>query len=381
MISDVYFPRINGVSTSIKTFREELTALGHEVILIAPEYPNSENLDSDIIRIPSRYLYVDPEDRIMKRKPIRDLVPALAKQNFDILHIQTPFVAHYAGLELAKKLKLPKVVTYHTHFEEYLFHYLPYSPKSIMRFSARWFNRQQCNAVDGIIVPSTAMLDILRKYGIHKPIEIIATGLEADRFENGDGEVFKQKHNIDPKRPVITHIGRLAHEKNIDFLLHMLVELRKQIPDILLIIAGEGPAKESLMKVTKELDINNNVLFVGYLDRDAELLDCYRAGKAFVFSSKTETQGLVLLEAMAQSVPVISLSVLGTRDILENAKGAIIANDDIKDFANKVISLLEDDNKCQQMSEDAYEYAQTWSSKSFAEKKQAFYLQMIQQSN
>ena len=379
MISDVYFPRINGVSTSIKTFREELTRLGHEVTLIAPAYPGHEETDPDIIRVPSRYLMIDPEDRIMKRKMLSSLKHELSSRQFDILHIQTPFIAHYAGIELSKALNIPRVVTYHTHFEEYLYHYLPFAPKSLMRFSARWFNRQQCNDVDSIIVPSTAMLEVLRKYGIHKPIEIIATGINEHFFNPGDGKRFREKHNIEQERPVIVHIGRVAHEKNIDFLLKMLVELRKTIPDILLVIAGEGPARNHLMNVCQSLGIESNVLFVGYLDRETSLLDCYCAGDAFVFASKTETQGLVLLEAMAQKVPVVSLSVLGTKDILDSGKGVMIAEDNISDFSEKLTTLLNSPDLHKQLSEEAYEYARTWTSRAFAEKKQNFYEKTIQQ--
>ncbi|MEQ8428439.1 MAG: glycosyltransferase [Gammaproteobacteria bacterium] len=379
MISDVYFPRINGVSTSIKTFRKELSDLGHEITLIAPEYPQPHEDPTSIMRIPSRYLFVDPEDRMMRRKPIRARISELAQQAFDILHVQTPFVAHYAGLELSRALKIPRVVTYHTHFEEYLYHYLPYLPRALTRFSARWFNRQQCNDMDGIIVPSTAMLDVLRRYGIHKPIEIIATGLQEHFFRRGDGERFRNKHGISANRPVLVHIGRLAHEKNIDFLLHMLVEVVKRVPDVLLIIAGEGPARPHLQKVVSELDLENNVLFVGYLDRDTELLDCYCSGQAFVFASRTETQGLVLLEAMAQSTPVVSLSIMGTRDILDTARGALLAEENIQDFSDKVIAILSNPTLQQRLSTEAHSYAQTWSSRAFAEKKQAFYEKTIQQ--
>jgi 1,2-diacylglycerol 3-alpha-glucosyltransferase len=378
MISDVYFPRINGVSTSIKTFREELTELGHEITLIAPAYPNHTETDPDIIRIPSRYLIIDPEDRLMKRKMISALKGELANKHFDVLHIQTPFMAHYAGIELSKSLNIPRVVTYHTHFEEYLYHYLPFIPKPMMRFVARWFNRQQCNDVDSVIVPSTAMLDILKKYDIHKPIEIIATGIDERFFTPGNGKHFREKYNIEPGRKVLVHIGRLAHEKNIDFLLHMLVELKRSQPEILLVIAGEGPAKEHLNKLTKTLGIENNLLFVGYLDRESSLLDCYCAGDIFIFSSKTETQGLVLLEAMAQKVPVVSLAILGTKDILDAGKGVIVANEDIIDFSKKVNRLINSPDLHKQLSEEAYDYARTWSSKAFAEKKQVFYQKAIE---
>jgi hypothetical protein len=111
MISDVYFPRINGVSTSIQTFRRDLAALGHEVDLIAPRYPSSGEDDPRIQRVASRYLPFDPEDRIMSRQEILRLSDALRRERFDLVHIQTPFVAHYAGVELSRRLGLPRLET------------------------------------------------------------------------------------------------------------------------------------------------------------------------------------------------------------------------------------------------------------------------------
>lgn len=377
MISDVYFPRINGVSTSIQTFRKELETLGHEVQLITPSYPQAYQHDNNIYRIPSRELPFDPEDRLMKRQYIAELMPLLPDQQFDILHIQTPFVAHYAGLKLAKHLNIPAVETYHTHFEEYFYHYLPYVPKPLLKFAARRINCRQCNAVDALVVPSTAMFRVLHNYGVKKPISIIPTGLDEALFKPGDGTAFRTKHNIPNDRPVIVHIGRAAHEKNIDFLLQMLADVRKTIPDILFVIAGEGPALSHLQSLSQTLNIHKNVLFVGYLDRESELLDCYRAGNAFVFASRTETQGLVLLEAMAQSTPVVSTARLGTIDILKANQGAVVAEENIEDFSDKLIGLLQKPEQQSQLSDEALAYARSWSSQQMALKKVEFYQRII----
>ncbi len=381
MISDVYFPRINGVSTSIRTFRNELINLGHQITLIAPQYLNNDCQEDWIIRIPAWTVPLDPEDRIMKYKFISTLTSVLSDRKFDLLHIQTPFMAHYAGIALSKALKLPRVVTYHTHFEEYFHHYLPWVPRSILQHGSRLINRLQCNDVDAVIVPSLAMLEILQNYGIKRPVEVIATGIDQQLFTPGNGKSFRQKHNIDPARPVLVHIGRVAHEKNIDFLLHMLDVLRHSIPDVLLIIAGEGPAENHLRQLVTRLNLIHHVLFVGYLERSTELLDCYRAGNVFVFGSRTETQGLVLLEAMAQAIPVVSIAELGTRDILRANKGALISREDKHEFAGKVRSLLQDNEFHARVSAEAYAYSTSWSARAFAEKAVNFYADTIRQAS
>jgi glycosyltransferase involved in cell wall biosynthesis len=380
MISDVYFPRINGVSTSIRYFRKELADLGHEVTLIAPRYGPGDDPDAAVFRIPSRFLPIDPEDRMMKRGCIAALQSTLEQSRFDIIHIQTPFVAHYAGVALSRRLGIPRVETCHTHFEEYLHHYLPFLPRPLMRLLARRFNRSQCNDVNGVIVPSQAMLDVLRGYGIERPIEIIPTGIEENFFRQGDGAKFRAEHGVAAERPVLVHVGRLAHEKNIDFLMHMLRELRAAIPDVLLLIAGEGPAERHLRELAGRLELNGSVKFTGYLDRGTTLLDCYAAGDAFVFSSKTETQGLVLLEAMAQGTPVVSVSELGTRDILLEGQGAVIAPEHAGEFAMRVACLLRDSGMRAWLAAAARNHARRWSSRRFAERKAAFYRSTIDAS-
>lgn len=378
MISDVYFPRINGVSTSIQIFMRELQQLDHEVTLIAPDYGQLES-QANIIRIPSREIVFDPEDRLLKRGYVMALRQRLMQQNFDVIHIQTPFVAHYLGVALAREFGIPCVESYHTYFEEYLFHYVPFLPKNWLRFVARHFTRKQCNAVDAIIVPSTAMQQVLTNYGVHQPLHIIPTGMELDRFTGGDGERFRIQHGIVPERPVMVFIGRVAFEKNIEFLLDVVQATRQRLPDILLVIAGEGPALASLRRRAVSMQLQDNVLFVGYLSREAALLDCYVAGDIFVFASRTETQGLVLLEAMALGVPVVSTAMMGTRDILNANQGALVAEENIEQFAHAVVRVLTNPLLRERLRREAVAYVQEWTATEMAKRLVAFYVELLSQ--
>lgn len=339
-ISDVYFPRINGVSTSIRTFVEQMQGLGHEVHLIAPDYGISSQDESWIKRIPARSIYFDPEDKLMKYGEAMQRLPGLRREKYDIVHVHTPFVAHYLGLELARELNVPCVETYHTFFEDYLHHYLPWIPKPMARGMARMISKRQCNAVDAIVAPSQPMLDVLRGYGVNVSAEVVPTGLQMQSFKAADGKVFRQRYGIPLERPMLLYVGRVAFEKNIAFLLEMANVLVKEVPDVLLVITGEGPAEASLHKLTQQLGISNNVKFIGYLDRERELNACYQAADVFVFASKSETQGLVLLEAMAQGTPVVAIAELGTASVLVQGQGALIAPDNVTGFADKVKHLL-----------------------------------------
>lgn len=381
MISDVYFPRVNGVSTSIQTFARELAAKGHLVTLIAPAYgQTSSGAGADrfeIIRIPSRYLPIDPEDRIMRRGVLRRYRADLAGRGFDLLHIHTPFIAHYAGLELARHLGVPVVESYHTFFEQYLDNYVPWLPSAWLRLAARRFSRSQCNDVDALVVPSRAMLEVLQGYGVRTPAAVIPTGIELAQFAHGDGARFRAAQGIAPERPVLVHVGRLAFEKNVDFLLRMLAHVREQVPDCLLVLAGEGPARRDLEVMARRLGLADNTLFVGYLDREGPLEDCYSSGDAFVFASRTETQGLVLLEAMALGIPVVSTAVMGTREVLAEGRGCLIPDEDERAFADDCVRLLRDPALRLSMAREARDYAGQWSAPTLADRLLEHYGQVL----
>jgi glycosyltransferase involved in cell wall biosynthesis len=380
-ISDVFFPRVNGVSTSINTFATELKALGHEVTLIAPSY--GEEIQQDwIVRVPSHKIYFDPEDRLMSFSKLKVLLPWVREKHFDVIHIHTPFTAHYIGIHFGKKLDIPVVETYHTFFEDYLHHYLPFIPQFISRKLARTISRRQCNAVDGIVSPSKPMLDVLRQYGIEKPAEVVATGLDDSSFANVDGDHFRISHDIPLTQPMLLFVGRVAHEKNIEFLLQMHVKLIKKHPEALLVITGEGPAEESIRASVAKLGIDNQVKMIGYLDRNHELIACYKAADIFVFASKSETQGLVLLEAMAQGTAVVALAELGTKSILIEGEGVLIAKDSVDDFADKVSVLLSDESKRKIIGAKGRQYAQEkWGANVLAKKISKFYKNAITQKS
>lgn len=375
-ISDVYFPRVNGVSTSIKTFIEQLITLGHQVDLIAPDYGTESDKEPNIKRVSARSIYFDPEDRLMRYGKALELLPFLKNAGYDIIHINTPFVAHYLGLKLSKLLDIPCVETYHTFFEDYLHHYLPWIPVWAARYMARTISRKQCNAVDALVVPSQPMLDVLRKYGINTKASVIPTGLQDASFAKADGLRFKQQHGIDNNRPMLLYVGRVAYEKNIPFLFEMTKILAERYPNVLLVVAGEGPAEHSLHQLATTLKIEDNVHFIGYLDRNTALNDCYKSADVFVFSSKSETQGLVLLEAMAQGTPVVGIAELGTASILIEGEGALIAPDNEKIFADKVVRLIENRQERDSLGQRAKEYViRQWTAEVQAERMVDFYEQ------
>lgn len=386
MLSDVYFPRVNGVSTSIRTFARWLARMGHAVTLVVPDYgPESGQEQHDdgafeIIRLPARVIFFDPEDRLIKGQALGGAMRMLVARQWDVIHIHTPFRAHQLGIRLAAMTGLPTVETYHTYFEEYVGHYLPWLPAGLARWAARRASRYLCHGVDHLIVPSGQMVDVLNRYGVRTPSTVIPTGIELAEFSGGDGERFRAAHGIAAGAPALVTVSRLSQEKNIGFLIRVVARLVPEFPQLQFLIAGEGPDAPRLRQLVAALELERNVRFFGNLDRRSTLLDAYRAGDVFVFASPTETQGLVLIEAMALGTPIVSTAVMGTATVLRDARSARISHEDEAAFAEHVASLLRSPDHRRALSEAGPLDARRWSTDALMQQAEGLYASLVRGS-
>lgn len=367
MLSDVYFPRVNGVSTSIRTFARSLARMGHAVTLVVPDYGASSGQEQHhddtfkVIRLPARVIFFDPEDRLIKGAALDRVTRTLAARDWDVVHVHTPFRAHQLGVRLARLTGVPTVETYHTYFEEYVGHYLPWLPTGLARWVARRASRYLCHGVDHLIVPSTQMAEVLDRYGVRTPRTVIPTGIDLAEFAGGDGARFRETHGIAADAPTMVTVSRLSLEKNIAFLLRVMKRLLPRFPALQFLIAGEGPDAVRLRQLVAGLGLEHNVRFFGNLDRRSTLLDAYRAGDVFVFASPTETQGLVLIEAMALGTPIVSTAVMGTATVLRDARSARVSEEDEEAFAQHVASLLDSAEDRRALAEAGPLDARAWS--------------------
>lgn len=376
MVSDVYFPRINGVSTAIQTYQHALRPYGIEVRLVAPDYGEQE-YTSWIRRVPSRPVPGDPEDRLVRWRAMHRAVAAAVAEGCDLIHVQTPFVAHYAATRAARREGIPVLATYHTLFEEYLKHYAPLVPASWLRALARSFSRRQCNALDAVIVPSAAIHERLGGYGVKTPMHVLPTGIALPAELNAGRHEFRVRFAVDEQRPVALFVGRVAHEKNIDFLIDVVDLTRESVPDILLLVAGEGPALPHLCRAVAKRGLQAHVQFIGYLDRQIDLPACYAAADAFIFASRTETQGLVILEAMAAGLPVVALAAMGSIDILGPRRGAVVPADDPSAFSLALAEVLRDPVLRRRLADEGRSYAAEWSDDALAGRMADLYRQIV----
>lgn len=310
--TEVYRPIINGVVASVDGLAGGLRALGHEVYCFAPHIPGSDEGDG-ALRMPSLPLPTST--------PYRLTVPLVSRRNrrgiinhLDVLHAHSPFVTGWMSVRYARRLRVPLVYTYHTRLEEYV-HYLPFDPKAT-RFAASTLTRSFANLADAVIVPTPAMRKRLAEIGVTAHIEVVPSGIDLEHFAAGKRRAdLRQSLGTRPGERLLLFVGRLGREKNVELLLDALTMTKTFAR---LAIAGDGPERDALEQRARELNIGERVHFLGAVGRD-ELPDLYASADAFVFSSMTETQGLVLVEALAAGTAVIAVDAPVVRDVLEGA--------------------------------------------------------------
>jgi glycosyltransferase involved in cell wall biosynthesis len=358
----------------MQTFCRELVRLGHRVTIVAPDYGIADaDAEFEIIRLPAQRIFFDPEDRLIRKSAVRATVEKLAGRHWDVIHIHTPFRAHQIGVALAKKTGRPTVESYHTYFEQYVANYIPWFPPGLLRFFVRSFSRRLCEGVDHLIVPTSEMADVLKGYGIATPSTVVPTGIRLEEFARGDARRFREAHGFAEDAPLLLTVSRLAIEKNIDFLLEVARVLRTQMLDFTFVIAGEGPDAPRLKRLASTLGFEDRVRFLGNLDRDSTLLDCYSAADVFVFASSTETQGLVLIEAMACGAPIVSTAVMGTATVLRGARSALVSEERVDAFAELVARLLRSPQDRRALSAAGPLDAEKWSAGALMRKVVAMY--------
>lgn len=364
--TEVYHPVVNGVVASIDALAAGLRGLGHEVSIFAPSAPGQDADEPPVFRIPSLPLPIASPYRLtvprMPRAPRESVLGGL-----QIVHAHSPFVTGWMAARTARRFHVPLVYTYHTRLEEYA-HYVPFEPNATRR-AAETLTRTYANTADAVIVPTSAMRDRLLELDVEVPIEIVPSGIDLPMFERGRRNAqLRARYGVRDGDRLLVTVSRLAREKNIDLLLRALAMSSARIR---LVIAGDGPYADELRVLAHDLGAANRVEFAGALEREA-LPDLYASADAFVFASVTETQGLVLAEAMAAGAFVIAPDVRQIREVTGTAAQLLRA--DPQTFAT-AFELLPDhpDESRIQRSRAA---AQPFDAKTVAQKVENLYEQL-----
>ncbi len=376
IFSESFYPIINGVSISIRTFSKYLREEGCRLFFFAPRYPGYKDEDTAVFRFPSFCFPHHPEYPI----PIpfsRRIFKIFSSLGVDIVHPQTPFLLGWTAKYLARKSGAVLVTTYHTLYEEYAHYGYPF-PEFLTKAFLRKLSKEFCNLCDAVVVPSARVEKLLRRYGVYRPIEIIPTGVELDKWYREENPVFPRLAlNIPSQAPILTYVGRLAEEKDVSLLLYIFKRVLNRIPGVYLLLVGAGPEEENLKRLAKELEIEHRCKFLGFVDRD-KVRECLAATDIFVFPSKTETQGLVLAEALAMGVPVVAADSLGAREAIRQGVDGFILPSLPEVFSEKICELLRNNELMGKMREEALRGAERFSAKSSAKKLLALYKRLLE---
>ncbi|MFT5171389.1 MAG: 1,2-diacylglycerol 3-alpha-glucosyltransferase [Candidatus Marinamargulisbacteria bacterium] len=371
IFTETYLPQVNGVVTSIQTLTRELEKQGHQVLIISPKIEGATKSTNKVWRFRSMTYPFQPEHRMTS--PFSRKLRDFKAMEFDVIHVQTPIFMGYLGQYLSWKHDIPMVHTYHTFWEKYL-HYFPLIPKKMAkRVNHMLLSRRFCNRCEHVVVPSNQMKEQLVKDGVEAPLTVIPTGVDFEKVvQIGDPSTFREVYKIPKKDKVLIFVGRLGKEKNVYFLLNCLHRILKKNPDTTLFIAGDGPEKCGLLAQAKSLGIDHKVCLPGYLSHQ-DIFTAYAASDIITFASKTETQGLSLIEGLAMGTPAVCIDAFGVKDIVENNKGGFLTKDDETDFSNKVLDLLNDPKLYEKKAEEALERAESFRPEEMAKKMISVY--------
>ena len=374
MFTNNYKPYIGGVPVSIEHLAEALRGRGHTVYIFAPTYENQVE-EPYVIRYPSFPIKVAgaPVPNVLTGifiKKVREL-------NIDVIHVHHPAIVGNVALSIRKKLGVPVVFTYHTRYEAYL-HYINGLEKVEQSTGfINWYLHHFCNQCDLLVAPTPGILDYLQKEQMKPPIQVMPTGIPMENFlpEQESVAAIRQQY-LGTADYLTCTVSRLAKEKNLDFQIRGLSCLKRLLKKkgrtFRHMIIGDGPEKKKLICQIEELGLTENIIFIGNVDNQ-EIKNYQAAADAFLFTSKSETQGIVLLEAMAVGNPVVAVEVSGVRDVVKDGVNGYLTEEDTYWWAERTRMVLEEVAKREQLSQAARETAESYSEEEVARQAEQYY--------
>ena len=359
VFTECYRPIVNGVVVSVQTFTQELTKQGHDVHIYAPAYPGYRDSEPRVHRLPSvspptrpRYPLAVPFSSLLLRR-------AFAARPPDIIHAQHPFITGREARRIARWLDRPLVFTYHTLIRAYA-HYVPL-PRVLVQAMAVRVSRDFPNSADCVVVPTRAVAEVLRSYGVRRPIEVIPTGIDLDLIDGSPRASVRPLYGIPEGVPVVAFAGRIAREKSVDSLIRALGLLSRRLPEAHLLFVGGGPWYAPCRDLAASLGLAERVHFTGYLSR-LQVFDCLAASQAFAFPSLTDTQGVAVLEAMALKCPPVVVRSGAVADVVEDGVNGLVVEPTDEALAEGLAAMLESADLRHRVAGQARQRAEEFSS-------------------
>ncbi len=367
IFTDTYLPDTNGVVTVVRLMERELRKAGHEVLVFAPAHPGFRDEGPHILRFRSV--------RFVLYKGMRLAIPYNRRafgllRGLDIVHSQDPFSVGLVGYWASLRYGIPHVHTYHAQYVEYR-KYLPY-PFRPSRRAVERLTRILCNQCDAVIAPTVPIQEELLRYGVRVPVHVLPFGIDDELFDQPPAWDLRQALGLPPQAEVLLYVGRLGWEKNVELVIRSFRHVAGRRPGAWLVIIGDGPHRSALERLVRELGLTGRVAFVGQLPWE-RLVDPYRQATLFLFGSKTETQGLVVMEAMTAGLPVVAVNAMGVADLVRSGETGILVEDSEHAFAEACLELLADGGRRRELGERARAWARAHSAQASAAQLIAIY--------
>ena len=375
MMTNTFTPHVGGVARSIEAFTAEYRKRGHRVLVVAPEFENMPENEVDVIRIPAIQNFNGSDFSVVLSTP-GYLTEAIKEFEPDILHSHHPYLIGGTALRLAIPHKLPLVFTHHTMYEQYT-HYVPGDSETLKRFIVQLSTRY-ANLCNQVFAPSESVASVLRRRGVVARIDVVPTGVNLDKFARGSGAGFRAAMDIPENAFVVGHVGRLAPEKNLGFLAQAISGFLKSEKRAHFLIIGRGPSENTIRNIFSREGVADRLHTLGIL-KNPLLASAYRAMDVFAFASKSETQGMVLTEAMAAGVPVVALDAPGVREVVvDHRNGRLLHSETIEEFSSALqwVAALSSE-QMQQLKQDAKNSAEEFSMGRSADKALTLYKNLL----
>lgn len=328
MMSNTYKPFVGGVERSIDIFTEELQARGHRVLIVAPAFEGAAKSEGNVFRIPAIQQFNGTDFSVPLPVP-GILSDALDDFEPDIIHSHHPYLIGDTALRVGARRGLPVVFTFHTFYERYT-HYVPGDSPALKRFVAA-LAAGYANLCDRVVAPSPSVARVLRRRGVTTPIEVVPTGIDVRSFAAGDRERFRREWGIPEGAFLAGTVSRLAPEKNIAFLAKALSRWAAGETSRRVALVGEGPSRAEAVRLFEDRGVADRLVLCGILEGE-RLVDAYAGLDAFAFASETETQGLVLAEALAAGTPVVAVDAPAVSDVTGRDHGSLVRSGDLEGF-------------------------------------------------
>lgn len=337
-----YLPNPYGVMQSIESFRCQLEKRGHSVFIFAPYYKNYKDKNINVFRYPA----LDMNYKIKFPLAIpysRKMDKFLENLRIDIIHSQHPNLLGSAAMKWAKKKKIPLVFTWHTLYDQYA-HFVPLIPA---KWVAKYIIKKAvayANKCDFVITPTESVKKIIQNWGVdNENIEAVSSGVDEKNFVNPERILIRKKYNIGDNETLLFSVCRLTKEKNIEFLLAAAMEALKADNRTKFLIVSEGDLRDKLETLAKKENLSDRVIFVGIIARP-EMKNYFAAGDIFIYASKSETQGMIITEALYAGLPIVAVDATGICDLVENNISGFLVAENKKEFSGAVNKLVQDKN-------------------------------------